>query len=170
MLQLRGAAALSSFRVNKLLASARQKVARLAAISTEFVHFVDLECALDDDGRRVLEQLLCYGTLSDSPVSEATENEGPVLLVVPRLGSISPWSSKATDIAHNCGLGEVHRIERGVVYNFQTSDGAPLTDSELTSLRPLVHDRMTERVLESFSRGSVCAGRTCAAAFGRCAQ
>ncbi|HEX22421.1 MAG TPA: hypothetical protein ENH21_03220, partial [Chromatiales bacterium] len=61
MLQLRGAAALSPFRVNKLLASARQKVARLATMSTEFVHFVDLECALNDNGRQVLEQLLRYG-------------------------------------------------------------------------------------------------------------
>lgn len=144
MLQLRGAAALSSFRLNKLLASARRAVPRLAAIGTEYVHFVDLEFALDHDHRRVLERLLRYGPRDDVPSAA----EGQVLLVVPRLGTISPWSSKATDIAHNCGLSEVRRIERGVLYRFASADGRLLTDHELTLLRPLIHDRMTERVLD----------------------
>ncbi|HFE32553.1 MAG TPA: phosphoribosylformylglycinamidine synthase, partial [Gammaproteobacteria bacterium] len=145
MLQLRGAAALSPFRVNKLLATARQAVPRLAAISSEYIHFVDLECALDGDGHRVLEQLLRYGPSDDAQMPVA----GQILLVVPRLGTISPWSSKATDIAHNCGLAEVRRIERGVLYHFASGDGQPLTDHELAALRPLIHDRMTERVLDS---------------------
>ncbi len=144
MLQLRGAAALSSFRLNKLLASARRAVPRLAAIGTEYVHFVDLEFALDHDHRRVLERLLRYGPRDDVPSAA----EGQVLLVVPRLGTISPWSSKATDIAHNCGLSEIRRIERGVLYRFASADGRPLTDHELALLWPLIHDRMTERVLD----------------------
>ncbi len=148
MLQLRGATALSPFRVNKLLAGARREVARLAAISSEYIHFVDLECVLDARGREVLEQLLRYGP-NDAQASDAGAGEdGQSLLVVPRLGTISPWSSKATDIAHNCGLAEVRRIERGVLYRFTSADGRPLDEHELARLRPLIHDRMTERVLD----------------------
>ncbi len=149
MLQLRGGAALSPFRVDKLLANARQKIACLATITAEFIHFTDLDCSLDAAGRRVLEQLLCYGPTRERLSDTANDGQGKMLLVVPRLGTLSPWSSKATDIAHNCGLSEVRRIERGVIYHFQGADGVSLTDSELASLRPLIHDRMTERVLDS---------------------
>jgi len=69
------------------------------------------------------------------------------ILVVPRLGTISPWSTKATDIAQHCGLSAVLRIERGVVYYLQTSSGKALSKSEEAMILPLLHDRMTESVL-----------------------
>jgi len=145
MLQLSGTAALSHFRLGKLLDQARRKTPRLTGVSARFVHFVDLDCALDAEQRAVLDRLLAYGA---QETATADEEEGQQRLVVPRLGTLSPWSSKATDIAHNCGLSEVRRIERGVLYTLRTDDGRPLTEHELASLQPLIHDRMTERVLE----------------------
>ena len=144
MLQLRGGAALSDFRLNKLLALAREQVPELAHISTEFVHFVDLDVRLDDSELQVLERLLKYGSaIQPSP------GEGQLLLVVPRPGTISPWSSKATDIAHNCGLADIHRIERGIAYRFQAANVGTLTDHQLALIKPLIHDRMIEWVLDS---------------------
>ncbi len=155
MLQLHGGAALSKFRLNKLLAVAREQVSELAQISTEFVHFVDLETRLTDDEHKILEQLLTYGA-----AAEAATGQGQLLLVVPRPGTISPWSSKATDIAHNCGLNDIHRIERGVVYRFLANDGNSLTDHQLTQIKPLIHDRMTERVLDSLDDAEALFGTT----------
>ena len=75
-------------------------------MSARFVHFVDDTAQLSDQGRSVLGQLLEYG-----PRLSLSDVTGRELCVVPRLGTISPWSSKATDIARNCGLGDVRRIE-----------------------------------------------------------
>jgi phosphoribosylformylglycinamidine synthase len=144
MLQLRGGAALSDFRLNKLMALSREQVPELGSISTQFVHFVDLDVRLNNNEYDILKRLLTYG--SSTP---AVSDEGQLLLVVPRPGTISPWSSKATDIAHNCGLKEIHRIERGVVYRFQARDGGSLTDHQLALIKPLIHDRMIEWVLDS---------------------
>jgi len=144
MLLLRGGAALSEFRLNKLLAVAREQVPELAQISTEFIHFVDLERELSEEANTVLERLLTYGAAVDS-----NTGQGQLLLVVPRPGTISPWSSKATDIAHNCGLVDIHRIERGVAYHLIASNGGTITDHQLTLLKPLIHDRMIEWVLDN---------------------
>ena len=155
MLQLRGGAALSEFRLNKLLALAQEQVPELAQISTEFVHFVDLETKLANDELKILGQLLTYG----APV-EADTGKGQLLLVVPRPGTISPWSSKATDIAHNCGLSDIHRIERGVAYRFLASDGGTLTDHQLLQIKSLIHDRMTEYVLDSLEDADALFGES----------
>jgi phosphoribosylformylglycinamidine synthase len=143
MLILRGAPALSAFRLDKL-------APKLAAISpdlqlnhSEFVHFADLASELSASRQQVLEQLLEYG-----PQSAASGDQPPtgeLLLVVPRPGTISPWSSKATDIAHNCGLDEVRRIERGVAYYFSLP--AQFSAQQRAQLQALMHDRMTEAVL-----------------------
>src|SRR5204863_3467159 len=106
------------------------------AVAAEFRHFVECERPLDGAARQVLGRLLDYGI----PAQNAG---GELLLVVPRLGTISPWSSKATDIARNCGLQGVRRIERGTVFFV---DGVKDRDSII----PLLHDRMTETVLRSF--------------------
>jgi phosphoribosylformylglycinamidine synthase len=142
MLQLRGGAALSEFRLQKLLASAQEIVPELASVHTLFVHFVDLHTSLSEEQHGVLERLLQYGTKQDVEEMQVSA------LVVPRPGTISPWSSKATDIAHNCGLAEVHRIERGVAYAFADAQGAALGDHQLALLKPLIHDRMVEQVLD----------------------
>ena len=84
----------------------------MADISARYEHFVNTDAALTAAQQQQLAQLLDYGT----PVTGDTPAKSLELLVIPRLGTISPWASKATDIAHNCGLDAVRRIERGVRY------------------------------------------------------
>ncbi|MCR9096712.1 MAG: phosphoribosylformylglycinamidine synthase [bacterium] len=137
MFSLRGGPAHSDARRNRLLATLRQTEPGLRALETESVYFVDAERALTDDETRVLEALLRDG-LDPAPANEAA----PSLLVVPRLGTISPWSSKATEIVRNCGLGAVRRVERGTTWRFVGLDA-----DAAARLAPIVHDRMTESVL-----------------------
>ncbi len=136
VLTLPGAVALSPFRVEKLLASLPKSLARVVTVRTRFVHFVAVAAALEDEELRVLGQLLTYGSRFEG------EAQGTLLLVLPRFGTVSPWSSKATDIARNCGLARVERIERGVVY-YVTG----LQESGRPALEAAIHDRMTEVVV-----------------------
>jgi len=135
ILQLRGARALSEFRLAKLLAALQKADPGVRAVAAEFRHFVECERAPDAAERRVLERLLDYGRPPEAP-------RGAPFLVVPRLGTISPWSSKATDIARNCGLSAVRRIERGTLYHIENPGSAG-------TIRALLHDRMTETILGS---------------------
>src|SRR5690606_28435090 len=105
MLQLQGAPALSSFRIAKLLRRLRAIEPAVSGLSAQFVHFVDLERELDARERQILGRLLTYGPRLETGGS----GSGALLLVVPRAGTISPWSSKATDIAHVCELHAVRR-------------------------------------------------------------
>src|ERR1700761_8192899 len=103
MLEFQGRAALSDFRIAKLIARLQVIEPRVQGLRSHYVHFVDASAALSPAQEKVLTQLLTYGPMTDEPVTDpgaATE----VLLVVPRSGMISPWSSKATDIARVCGL------------------------------------------------------------------
>lgn len=147
MLTLRGAPALSDFRLQKLTRRIAEATGTELSPYAEFVHFVDLDRPLDDAGRLVLERLLRYG-----PALPAHELRGELLLVVPRPGTISPWSSKATDIAHNCGLEALHRIERGIAYYLE---GAALDAGRRTQVASLLHDRMTEVVLDDLAQAEV---------------
>jgi phosphoribosylformylglycinamidine synthase len=140
MLSLRGAPALSDFRLNKLQQRLAQAVGRPLGVYAEFVHFAELEQSLDDAEQEILAGLLRYG-----PQLQAREPAGSLLLVVPRAGTISPWSSKATDIAHNCGLQKVRRLERGIAYYLSPED-RELDDDELDEAMAVLHDRMTEAV------------------------
>ncbi|MDP1666918.1 MAG: phosphoribosylformylglycinamidine synthase [Methylobacter sp.] len=137
MLKISGTSALSDFRINKLLAELQAVDPAIKAVSARFIHFVDIENNLDDSQTGILKQLLAYGstTLSGSDI------QGEHLLVVPRSGTISPWSSKATEIAQRCGLSEVNRIERGIEYTLDVNQ--PLS----ASVKALLHDRMTQSVL-----------------------
>ncbi|MDG4551180.1 MAG: phosphoribosylformylglycinamidine synthase [Candidatus Contendobacter sp.] len=139
MLRFRGSPVLSPFRRQKLLAALRRRVPAVTDIHAEFAHFVDGSLTAHD--REVLDRLLRYGPTT----TQRHPSEAPTFLVIPRPGTISPWSSKATDIAHNCGLRHVHRIERGVAYWLECE--RPLTVDERAALRPLLHDRMIEAVL-----------------------
>ncbi|MCC6134089.1 MAG: phosphoribosylformylglycinamidine synthase [Gammaproteobacteria bacterium] len=139
MLRFRGSPALSPFRLEKLLAALQQRVPAIIGVYAEFIHFVDGRLTTHD--REVLDQLLRYGPA----VPQRHLTGEPTALVIPRPGTISPWSSKATDIAHNCGLQHVRRIERGVAYYLTTAQ--PLTAADWTGLQPALHDRMTEVVL-----------------------
>jgi len=143
-LTLRGRNALSEFRLKKLTQALKRTAPAIAAITAEYWHFAALKVPLQAPQRKVLERILTYGP-APAGVSEA----GRLLLVVPRLGTISPWASKATDIAHSCGLDAVERIERGVAYYVSTKQGGPLDPAQQAALSPLIHDRMTETVLDS---------------------
>lgn len=140
MLLIPGGSALSAFRLAKLLARIRQLQPAVTGLTTRFVHFVETRAPLSDAQDDVLRRLLQYGAKA-----AGTEPSGELLLVVPRVGTIPPWSSKATDIAHNCGLEVVTRIERGTAFYLQADK--PLDDATLARVAPLLHDRMTETVL-----------------------
>jgi phosphoribosylformylglycinamidine synthase len=137
---LRGAAALSDFRLKKLTDKLLQRGCAPVHMHTEFVHFVDVDAALDDAQLEVLQRLLSYG-----PSAASQEPRGTLFLVVPRDGTISPWSSKATDIAHNCGLQQVLRVERGIAYYMEFAE--PLSSARQAEVAALLHDRMVEQVL-----------------------
>lgn len=136
MLYLRGTRALSEARAARLLARIRERGAPVTGIRAEFAHFVDLAAPLDPAARERLERILHQG-----PPGDAADTGQP-LWVVPRLGTISPWSSKATDIVHICGLSQVRRVERGVRYALDAPDAAAAR-----AVADLLHDRMTETVL-----------------------
>ena len=144
MLQLRGNPALSPFRLQKLTSALQAHVPGVEHVYAEFVHFADLEQRLSSEEEALLGRLLEYG-----PKLEVEQPEGELLLVTPRPGTISPWSSKATDIARNCGLSTIHRLERGIAYYIKKGDGSELADAELTAILPLIHDRMIEAVFLS---------------------
>ncbi len=150
MLILRGAPAFSSFRINKLLIEGQKLVPDLGQIYAEYVHFADLSRPLSDDSHATLKRLLTYGSQK-----EVQETKGAFALAVPRPGTISPWSSKATDIAHNCGLSEVNRLERGVSWYCQDLAGDELANAELKELLPLIHDRMMEVVFPALQDAEV---------------
>ncbi|MCM2680109.1 phosphoribosylformylglycinamidine synthase [Echinimonas agarilytica] len=136
---LRGAPALSDFRVQKLLAACAKNNLPVTDIYAEYTHFVELNGQLSEEQQANLASILTYG-----PTISEHEPEGQLLLVTPRPGTISPWSTKATDIAHNCGLSAIVRIERGTAY--YVSNASELTADQLTVLKSLLHDRMMESV------------------------
>ncbi|MEP7242551.1 MAG: phosphoribosylformylglycinamidine synthase [Gammaproteobacteria bacterium] len=151
MLQLQGAPALSSFRIAKLLGLLRTQDASVTGLESHFVHFVDVSRPLTPDEAKLLATLLTYGPRVEAARSDAARGgaarsqAGELAIVVPREGTLSPWSSKATDIAQVCGLSAVSRIERGISYCIQS--GKPLGRERLSALVAPLFDRMTEMVL-----------------------
>ncbi|GLR76951.1 phosphoribosylformylglycinamidine synthase [Aliivibrio sifiae] len=140
---LRGSPALSEFRVNKLLELCCELNLPVTGIYAEFAHFADVISDLDASEIVKLEKLLTYG-----PTIEEHKPEGLLLLSAPRPGTISPWSSKSTDIAHNCGLAKIARLERGTAYYVETSE--TLSELQLVELKAILHDRMMEVVFTDF--------------------
>lgn len=152
MLTLRGSSALSPFRLEKLRAELGVAGLRVRTLRAQFVHLVKLAeegASLDPKQTEVLGKLLTYG-----PRRELTAVAGLVQIVAPRPGTISPWSSKATDIAHICGLGAVRRIERVVEFVIEIDNAAlakplmVLSSAQLEILRGKIHDRMTQVVFD----------------------
>lgn len=140
VLPLRGVTALSDFRVEKLLQKAAALGLPEVKLSSEFWYFVGSEKALDAATVEKLQALLAAQSVEQTPKAR----EGlHLFLVTPRLGTISPWASKATNIAENCGLEGIERIERGMAVWLE---GA-LTDGQKQQWAALLHDRMTESVL-----------------------
>ncbi|MFZ5755323.1 MAG: phosphoribosylformylglycinamidine synthase [Pseudomonadota bacterium] len=147
MLILRGAPALSAFRLRKLLDSLGGTP--VTGIAAFHVHLLDSD-PLTAEQQGVLDRLLSYGPAA----GKQTEPAGSSLrLVVPRPGTISPWSSKATDILHHCGLTGVRRIERGVAF-YLTLASEPDAGQE-AQLRSRLHDRMTQTVFGRVEEAAV---------------
>lgn len=138
MLILRGAPALSAFRHGKLLEQLSQKVPAVSGLYAEFAHFAEVDGDLTADQQQVLARLLKYG-----PSVPVQEPSGRLFLVMPRFGTISPWSSKASDIAHNCGLENIQRLERGIAYYV----AGELSEADAALVAQQLHDRMTQIVL-----------------------
>nr|WP_314594167.1 phosphoribosylformylglycinamidine synthase [uncultured Neisseria sp.] len=140
VLPLRGVTALSDFRIEKLFQKAAALGLPEVKLSSEFWYFVGSEKALDAATVEKLQALLAAQSVEQTPKAR----EGlHLFLVTPRLGTISPWASKATNIAENCGLEGIERIERGMAVWLE---GA-LTDGQKQQWAALLHDRMTESVL-----------------------
>jgi len=133
----------SAFRVDKLARKFADIHPAIQLLHNEYLHFASLNGPLDAGRRSILESLLTYGP--GGGAVDAPPVHGTLLLVVPRPGTISPWSSKATDIAHNCGLDEVERLERGIAWYFDLP--ADLSARGRDALAATVSDRMTETVL-----------------------
>ena len=148
MLTLRGAPVLSDFRRDKLAQKLTLIHPGIQLLHTEYVHFAELRAPLAAPELAVLENLLEYGP-GFSGSATADLDSATLRLVVPRPGTISPWSSKATDIARNCGLDQVLRLERGVAWYLRLP--AELPAQGYAGVDALVHDRMTEIVLDSLA-------------------
>jgi phosphoribosylformylglycinamidine synthase len=142
MLELSGQSALSDFRLEKLLRSLQRADDRVKSVESRFIYLADLAEPLSAEQRSRLEALLLSGE-KPGKLSKGSCR----LYVVPRHGTISPWSSKATDIAVACDLTPVRRIERGICYALQFR--GRVEQDEVLQLSRLLFDRMTETVLEA---------------------
>nr|WP_236589181.1 phosphoribosylformylglycinamidine synthase [Ramlibacter aurantiacus] len=147
--EFEGGSALSDFRVQQLLPRLQAVHEKIQSLSARFVHLAAWDHAPSAADRERLAALLTYG----DPAQPA---EGELIVVTPRLGTVSPWASKATDIAHNCGLA-LRRVERIVEYRVQLkagllSRGAALDAGQRAAVAELLHDRMTESAV--FERGA----------------
>ena len=109
---------MSEFRRNYLLDTLHRELGsdEVVDVFAQYQHFVELASPLTEAQHRTLLRLLEYG-----PDQSGGDTAAPMLLVTPRVGTLSPWSSKATDIAHNCGLASVVRLERGIAYYLRSA-------------------------------------------------
>ena len=137
--ELNGARALSDFRAARVLAALQRVSSNIEVVSGRFVHFVHASRELTKAEEERLASLLTYGDAAEDVRADLA------FMVVPRLGTISPWASKATDIVKNCGIEGVLRVERGTVYSLALK--APLTEEEAAQAAGVLHDRMTESVV-----------------------
>ena len=143
LLHFEGGNALSAFRAQALLVRLTLVCPRIAAVSARHVHWVWSDAMLSGSAADKLAALLSYGDAADG------DTDGDLVVVTPRLGTVSPWASKATDIAHNCGVA-VHRVERVTEFRLQVKSAflgnKPLGADEVRAAAECLHDRMTESV------------------------
>ena len=153
MLVLRGAPALSEFNQTKLIAKLGQSGVKVKNLYSEYVHLVDSTGDLSKQQIEILEKLLTYG-----PARQAQTPSGTLFLITPRPGTISPWSSKATDIAHNCSLQNINRIERGCAFYIETEEA--LDEENYSLIASFFHDRMTESVFTNTQDAAILFAHT----------
>ena len=139
LLNLRGGLALSAFRVDKLNRAIQSRTPHLHVVATCFWHLAETSRVLTADEHADLERLLAHG-----PPAPPEPDGTRLMLVTPRFGTISPWSSKATDIVRRCGMAAVTRVERATAY-YVAGGG------NLAAVLPLLHDRMTEAVVAALA-------------------
>ncbi|NJR72379.1 MAG: hypothetical protein HC782_05045 [Gammaproteobacteria bacterium] len=149
---LTGSRALSDFRLEKLRASLASLGHHVGAISAEFLHIISVSHTLTATELNTLQKLLSYGDAKlkveqVQAVSAIIAPNTPSIVVFPRIGTISPWASKATDIAHNCGLDAIERIERATV--FMIDGFATYSVATREAILSLLHDPMTESVSDN---------------------
>ncbi|MCK5727891.1 MAG: phosphoribosylformylglycinamidine synthase, partial [Methylococcales bacterium] len=142
MLKLLGTSALSDFRIHKLLTELQKINPAIQAINAQYIHFIDLKETLSTAEQAILTSLLHYGD-----AYHTTFDNNLHFIVTPRRGTISPWSSKATEIVHRCGLSNIIQVERGIIYRLKTSN--PLSEGSKNALKKLLHDRMTQTLVEN---------------------
>ncbi|WP_447775189.1 phosphoribosylformylglycinamidine synthase [Variovorax boronicumulans] len=149
-----GGSALSDFRARQLLPKLQAIEPRIEAISARFVHLVVTDGSLDAADRERFAALLTYGEPFEALAAKASAS----VVVTPRLGTVSPWASKATDIAHNCGLA-LRRVERVTQYHLKLKapliGKAPVLEGDaLAAVAGPLHDRMTESVLAAIEQAA----------------
>ncbi|MBT9519660.1 MAG: phosphoribosylformylglycinamidine synthase, partial [Dechloromonas sp.] len=142
ILCLKGDAAFSAFRLQRLQARLVAAVSDIESVVADYWHVVAQKRALNANERSKLATLL--------EEKAAGSDAGELFLVAPRIGTISPWSSKATDIAWNCDLDAIERIERVIAFHVVTKNNRALSADEKKTVAGLLHDRMTESVLPGF--------------------
>lgn len=140
-----GLSALSLFRQQKLYFELQKREPALRAIQARYLYYIDTEREFDRHEINLLDRLLDYGESLSPTEFEAHDS----LVFVPRLGTISPWSSKASEIARRCGLKSIVRIERGCSYFFSTHQGERLSDRARAMILPYLHDRMTQICIDA---------------------
>ncbi|KAI8992886.1 phosphoribosylformylglycinamidin [Trametes punicea] len=156
MLVLTGSSSLSASKRDVLLSNIQKTFPHITSVDAVYLHFVACSSTfaeeelskIDSSCHLILSRLLEYGDHIQLPsTTPALQTGRNVAFVLPRPGSVSPWSSKATDIAAICNLGDyVERLERGFAYVFTAKDGSVITAETLEQIAPLIHDRMTQVV------------------------
>ncbi len=144
---LRGSPALSTFRIQKLLLRLQQAGVPVSDLYAEYVHFAEISGELTIEQEQRLSQLLHEGSTGTD-----INPQGQLFVVTPRPGTVSPWSSKATEIAHNCELPQVRRLERGLAYYLISPQ---LTQSQQAIAMDVLHDRMMESVFGSLHEAEI---------------
>ncbi len=151
-----GISALSDFRVQQLLPRLQAIHDKIVGINARFVHLVATESIPSEAVKAQLAALLSYGEPCEQPAAHAADTL--LFIVSPRFGTVSPWASKATDIAHNCGLG-VKRIERITEYRVTLKSGffskSALNEAQRAQVAALLHDRMLESVMTERAQAAV---------------
>ena len=146
---IRGSTAFSQFRIEKKLAELSRILPGIRKARAEFIHFLDIDDPLTSRQEEQLTELLAYG----QPANDAVAMQ-PACIVIPRPGMISPWSSKATDILHHCGLASLKRVERGTCWYLEFTDGQQPGHGQLDKIKHCLHDRMTQIVIDDINEAA----------------
>lgn len=150
MLIFRGATALSDFRLSRLSSQLAEQQISLQRCTTNYLYFVEVKNPLNQQQIDHLVQLFEANAVMSFPAAQGADNFLQGQIVIPRIGTISPWSSKATDIIHSCGLRDVVRAERGILYHCEFATALDATQQ--AQFVKLIHDRMMEEVVEDYQR------------------